>query len=299
MEKAVGVDVGGTKTLFVLLNENGKVLKAVKHLTPKSRDELLQLLVKGIKEVKKNEKLKGIGFSFAGFLDSEQGIMHFSPNMPYINNFNFKAYLKRHFKEPLFFENDANAFALAEYSVGYKRKYKNLIGITLGTGVGSGIICEGLLIKGQGRGAEIGHMIIDHSSGRICSCGNPGCFEAHCNGKALLDIAKEKGLTIKSNEELHKFLKRRDKRAINAVKEFSEHLAIGFVNIINIFDPEVIVVGGGLSKISSIIENAKKELSKYTLVRKNTKILPAKLGNVASAVGAAMLAFEHKKRNAN
>lgn len=295
MAKAVGVDVGGTKMLFLLVDETGHVIRKEKFSTPSDKKLFLEILVNGIKRVKGNEKIEGIGLDFAGFIDSSTGIVHFSPNMPWINRLNFRAYLQKHFSEPLFFENDANAFAFAEYAVGYKRKYKNLIGITLGTGVGGGIICNGALFKGRGYGAELGHMIIDYSAGRVCGCGNIGCFEAHCNGKALLDKAGEKGLKIKSNEELHGFLEKGDKAAIGAIEDISKYLAVGFVNIINIFDPDAIVVGGGLSKIGLLIEFAKRELSNYKLVRQDTKILPAKLGESAPGIGAAMLVFEHKK----
>jgi len=292
LEKAIGIDVGGTKILFVMIDEQGNVLKKMKCATPSERDELLKTLVKGIKKIKGKEKIKGIGFGLAGFLDSNRGIMRFSPNIPCINNLNFKAYLKKHFKEKLVFENDANAFALAEYAAGYGRKYKNMIGITLGTGIGGGIICEGTLIKGRGYGAELGHMIIDLSSQKRCACGNPGCFEEHSDGKALLEKAHEYGLDIKSNLELSKLLKKGDKRAIGAVKEIAKYLAVGLVNIINIFDPEAIVIGGGLSNIDLLIEEAKRQLAKYTTVRKDTKILKAKLNDNAAAIGAALLTME-------
>lgn len=292
MNKAIGIDVGGTKTLFVLIDEQGRVLKRVKRATPSNKQELLKMLVDGIRELKGRETIKGIGLGLAGFLDSERGIMRFSPNIPSINNLNFKAYLRKHFKEKLVFENDANAFALAEYAVGYKRKYKNMIGITLGTGIGGGIICDGTLIKGQGFGAELGHMIINFSSGKICACGNPGCFEEHSDGKALLEKAREYGLEIKSNIELSKLVEKGDEKAIKAVKEIAKYLAVGLVNIINIFDPEAIVIGGGLSNIGLLLEEAKKELSKYKTVRKDTKILKAKLNDNAAAIGAALLAME-------
>ncbi|MCX8189939.1 MAG: ROK family protein [Candidatus Diapherotrites archaeon] len=295
MAKAIGVDVGGTKMLFLLLDHQGKILERKKLATPTDKKPFLKTLVDGINDIKGNEKIEGIGLDFAGFIDSSTGIIQFSPNMPWINGVNINSYLKKSFNEELFFENDANAFALAEYAVGYKRKYKNIIGITLGTGVGSGIICNGFLVKGQGLGAELGHMIIDHSSGKICGCGNIGCFEAHCNGKALFEKAMEKGLKIKSNEELHYYLKRDDIRAIEAVKDVSKHLAVGFVNIINIFDPDAIIVGGGLSEIGLLLDTAKKELSKYKLVRNDTKILRAKLGEDAPAIGAAMLVFENRR----
>ena len=240
MSKAIGVDLGGTKTIVVLIDEYGRILKKKKYSTPQTKREILEMLVKGIKEVKGREKVVGIGLGLAGFLDSERGIMRFSPNIPAINNTNFKAFLKKHFKEKLFFENDANAFALAEYAAGYKKQYKNIVGITLGTGIGGGIIVDGMLLKGKGCAAELGHMIVDHSSGKRCDCGNIGCFEELADGKALLRTAHKLGLNVQNNIELAELAKKGNKKAVRAVKEIAEYLAIGLVNIINIFDPDVL-----------------------------------------------------------
>jgi len=292
LSKAIGVDLGGTKTIVVLIDEYGRILKKKKYATPQTKREILEMLVKGIKEVKGKEKVVGIGLGLAGFLDSERGIMRFSPNIPAINNTNFKAFLKKHFKEKLVFENDANAFALAEYAAGYKKQYKNVVGITLGTGIGGGIIVDGMLLKGKGCAAELGHMIVDHSSGKRCDCGNIGCFEELADGKALLRTAHKLGLNLQNNIELAELAKRGNRKAIRAIKEIAEYLAIGLVNIINIFDPDAIVIGGGLANIDLLLNEAKRRLKKYRKVRADTKILKAKLGDNAPAIGAALLALE-------
>jgi glucokinase len=292
LAKAIGVDLGGTKAIFVLVDEYGRILKKKKYATPKEKKEILRMLVRGIKEIKGKEKVAGIGLGLAGFLDSKRGIMRFSPNIPAINNMNFKTYLKRHFKEKLVFENDANAFVVAEYAVSYKKKYKNIVGITLGTGIGSGVIVDGTLIKGRGYASELGHMIVDFSSGDRCACGNPGCFEELTDGKALFRKAQKLGLNVKDNIELAELARKGNKVAKRAIEEIAEYLALGLVNIINIFDPEAIVIGGGLANIELLIEEAKKKLKKYRIVRKNLNILKAKLGDDAPAVGAALLALE-------
>lgn len=292
MPKAIGVDLGGTKTTFVLIDEYGNVLKRKKYKTPKEKEKILEMLVKGVKEIKNKEKVVGIGFGLAGFIDSNTGVMHFSPNVPAINNTNFRRFLKKHFKERIVFENDANCFAIAEHIIGYKGKYKNVVAITLGTGIGSGLIIEGKLAKGRGHAAELGHMIIDHSSAKVCDCGNIGCFEELADGKALLRRAKKLGLKVKNNEELAKLAERGNKKALQAIKDTASYLAVGLANIINIFDPEAIIVGGGLANIDILLKEAKKELRKYTLVRKSTPILKAKLGDYGPAIGAAMLAFK-------
>ena len=163
---------------------------------------------------------------------------------------------------------------------------------TLGTGIGGGIIIGEVLLKGKGCAAELGHMIIDHSSDKKCDCGNVGCFEELTDGKALLRTAHKLGLNVRNNIELAELARKGNKVAKRAIEEIAEYLALGLVNIINIFDPEAIVIGGGLANIEPLIEEAKKKLKKYKTVRKKPDILKAKLGDNAPAVGAALLALE-------
>ena len=290
MAKAIGIDLGGTKTIFVLVDEHGKVLKKKKYTTPKKIEEIMQVLVKGVKEIKGNENVAGIGFGLAGFLDSKSGVMKVSPNVPAARGFNFKKHLSKHFKENLIFENDANAFVVAEYVLGFRKRYKNIVGITLGTGIGSGVIADGILVKGKSYATEIGHMVVDFSSGEKCRCGNTGCFEAVADSKALLKKAHEFGLKVKNNIELAKLAKKGNKRAIRAIDEIADKLALGLVNITNIFDPEAIVIGGGLANINRLIEKAKKKMRRHKTARR-PRIFKTRLGDYAPAIGAALLAL--------
>ncbi|MFH1235147.1 MAG: ROK family protein [Candidatus Diapherotrites archaeon] len=290
--KAVGVDIGGTKIFAALADCNGRILSECKTSTPKTRREILAALANAISRVKGKEKIKGIGVGFAGFVDSEKGIVISSPNMPAIRGTKVKAFLEKRFGCRIALENDVNMFALGEYFFGFGGKFKNVVALTIGTGIGSGIIINGRLLKGKGIASESGHTIIAADSGRKCACGNSGCFEAMACGAALVERANALGLNAKNAEEVAKKAKAGNKAAIRAVKETARFLGIGLANLANAFDPEAIVIGGGLSNIPLLLGEAEKEMQKHVVVKKRTKVFREKLQGKGAVLGAAACALD-------
>ena len=288
MRKAIGIDFGGTKTIIAVVDERGKVLASMRYKTPKERSEVIAKLVSGIKKFLAKHNVQAIGVAVAGFFDTEKGVMIKSPNIPSINGLNFRKELEKHFSLPIVFENDANAYAIACYALELKHKYKNMCCFTLGTGIGSGIISNGVLFKGAGFASEFGHIIIDINSQAKCGCGNYGCFEALANGYAFKRIAREKGLNVKDAKELAK-LAERNKKAREVIKECARAIAVGMVNASNAFDIEAIVLGGGLSNIKLLTYYAKKYYKGMHKIRE-VRIFVSKLEN-AAAIGAALLAL--------
>lgn len=253
----IGIDIGGSKIKAIIFND-GKVLKSAKILTPKkSRKKFLKELEALVRKLildLGDKKILGIGCGVAGALDLEKGIVLGATNIKILNNFNIKNWLEKKFSCEVKIDNDARCFIRAEYVFGAGRGCKNLVGVTLGTGVGGGIIINGkMFYGGNGSAGELGHMLINSE--------------------------KDWGFLL---------LKQKKNREKN--------LGIGFANIVNILDPEIIIIGGGASgAFKSLLSEAKKIMNKFIISpksRKNVKIIIGKLGENAGAVGAAALFYE-------
>lgn len=263
----IGIDIGGSKINAIVFN-NGKVLKSVKISTPKKSrayflEELEALVSKLILDIG-DKKVSGIGCGVAGALDLEKGIVLGATNIKILNGFNIKNWLADKFNCDVKVDNDARCFTRGEYLFGAGRGHKNIVGVTLGTGIGGGIIVNGKMLYGANDSAgELGHVVIYHSED--------------------LEV-----LTVKWMRKL-KFSK-------IAVKNFEKNLGVGFANIINILDPEVIIIGGGASGIlKSSLPKVKKIMNKFIISsksQKNVKIIIGKLGENAGAIGAAALFYE-------
>ena len=275
----VGIDLGGT-FLRVGLIKKGKIETYVKKKTPKSRQKLLNELVNTIKDVADSRKLKdikAIGVASPGPLDSEKGIIKNPPNLPF-NNFNLKKYLENKFpKAKVKIENDANCVALAEARLGCRRK--NFIILTLGTGIGGGIIIHKNLYKGKGYAGELGHIILD----------NGKYFEKLAAWKQTRKLTKKyfnKELLIKD------LLNMNDRRANEIIEQISSYLGQGIASLVNIFDPEIVVIAGGVRETGDrFLNKIRKHAKKFTLIPSMPKIKWSKL-NHPGTLGAAMLVFE-------
>ncbi|MEM2121069.1 MAG: ROK family protein [Candidatus Woesearchaeota archaeon] len=292
----VGVDLGGTKIRAGLINKF-EVKKEITLLTnaKQGRKKVLKTLFEAIDYVFDNNVEK-IGIAVAGSTDGKK--VFEATNIKCLNNINLASIISKRYGVKCFLENDANAFALAEYHFIKKKnpKLKNLVGITLGTGVGGGIIINGEIYRGSFFSAgEIGHMSI--ASNLIkCGCGNYDCFEVYCNGKAIeryyYELTKKRVPSDMIGKEISK-----DKNALKAIHTYSKYLGIGLVNIANIFSPEYIVIGGGISKLDEIYKPAIKHFKRYALKSvKKTKIIKSRLGDNSIVIGASMLSFSSKKK---
>jgi glucokinase len=269
MTKVVAVDLGGTN-LRVSLVDNTKIIKYIKNKTPKNERDLVNLLFKNV-ELLMEKDVNGIGVACAGPL--KDGIIRNPPNLPF-KDYNMKAALEKRFKKKVELFNDAHCVALAEYHFGVKKK--NFIILTLGTGVGGGIIADGKLFRGQGFGGEMGHIVLDDGKD----------FESLVGWKNTKKVTREafgKDLLISD------LLKMNDKKAKQILEELAMHMGQGIGSLINVFDPEVVVLAGGVRETGSVFLNMiKKEAKKYSVLPRVTPIQWSKL-NHPGTLGASLL----------
>jgi len=293
MKYVIGVDIGGTKISFVLL-KNWRLVKYRKVFTPKSKRKLIEIIEESIKKLIvgiPKSRITGIGIGVPSSLNGKRDMILSPPNIRILKNCRLAKIIKKKLDIKTRMENDTACFTLAEAVMGAGKGYKTILGITLGTGIGGGIVFR----KGKaheiyrgafGRAGEVGHMAIKFD-GLRCSCGNLGCFEQYASEEFI------KRKTKVSPIELERRAKKGDKQARNIYREFGRNLGIGLANLINILDPEVIIIGGGFSKAGFLILNpAKKEIRKrvfLTQSKKFAKIKISKLKDSAGAIGAALL----------
>lgn len=288
MKYYICLDIGGTKITGILVNDKYKILKKKKKLTEanKQRKKTLEIIFSVIKELKQGYKISGIGISIAGYIKKNKLVN--CPNIPNLNNTNLMEDLKKNIKESFVVENDANCFALAE-NMHFKKK--NLVGVIIGTGIGTGIIINGKLYRGKSGSTEFGHTIID-PSGLRCRCGKKGDFESWCSGDSILKRYKSKGGRLNTTEEV---FKSKDKIARKVMNETYKYLGIGLANIVTALNPELIVLGGGVSTDLDY-KKLNKEVKKNVIneLRDDVKIVKHKLGADSGVIGVVRLFMEEK-----
>ncbi len=313
----IGVDLGGTNIVVGLVDEKGHIIEKVQKPTSRERgirricDDIVRLCMQIIENYSlDNMNLIGIGIGAPGTIDRKKGRIVYSNNIA-VRDFDIVHYIRRKLgnlgkKILIRVANDADCAALGEVKAGKAKGYNSAIIITLGTGVGSGIVIDGKLFSGcQPGGGELGHQIIV-KDGRACTCGNKGCFEAYGSALGFTNMAREvakkypqsimnkltKGNLDKMNARIpFEAAKQGDEIASKLVDEYITYLAIGLNNIINAFKPEIILIGGGVSrqKESLIFPLRKKLRSMVFGGQMMTEINVAALGSEAGLVGAAML----------
>ncbi len=309
----IGIDIGGMSIKYGLI-ENGKILfkNVIKFDKEISQEKMIERLSKAIVEsiVKWNvdiAQIKGIGVGCPGAIDSVNGICDKAYNLGF-EKLNICKIITEITSLPCKITNDANAAALAEAIYGSAKEYNNVIMLTLGTGVGGGIIIDKKLFEGNfGKGAELGHVVIK-TDGEKCSCGRKGCLEAYASASALIKKTKKEMMKDKStsmwsyvDNDINKVdgrtafenAKLDDKCAKKVVRYYIKYLGEGLLNFMNIFRPDVIVLGGGLS---SQKEYLNKQLYDYCAKRHfgfincpQVGIVTANLGNDAGIIGAGCL----------
>jgi len=303
---AIGIDVGGTNLRAALVSNKGEVIKKVKG---SSGGDVLGSLRKIIENLYTTD-VEGIGIGIAGLVDRKKGIVLLSPNLHAVEGINFVESLHAQFSVPVFIENDANAAALGEKWMGAGKEFSNFVLLTLGTGIGGGIVYKGKLADVA---AEIGHMSVN-ADGEKCPCGNYGCLELYAASNAMktkVVSALEKGTESLLREccegsfyklttgDIYKFALEGDNLAREALKDTGRYLGIGFANIINLLSPEAIILTGGLVGAWNIyVQEAIKEASRRTFkaIFESVKIIPSSLGDDAGIIGSAGLVFSASGR---
>lgn len=308
----IGVDLGGTNIAAGLVSENGEILYKKSIPTGKERENEyiikdMALLCKDI--IEKSEKnikdIKSIGIGAPGQPDVSNGIILYSCNLGF-RNVNIKKEMNKYIDLPIFIDNDANCAALGESVSGAAAKFSNSVTVTIGTGIGGGIIINNKIFGGTYfGGAEIGHMVIK-TGGRKCQCGRSGCWETYSSATALINDSKqaaeknnESAIYKLVNGDLNKItaktpfdaLSQGDETAKKVIDEYIINFAEGLTNIINIFQPGAVVIGGGVSaQGETLLAPIRKIVSKIVYGGElKTLIVQASLGNDAGIVGAAML----------
>ncbi len=312
----VGIDLGGTNIKFGIVSERGKVLqKAVLSAQANlGRKAILSNMNKAVEESlafarRKKLKIGGIGVGSPGTVNLDTGKIEGScPNLPQMVGVNLKKSLSKNFKFPIYVDNDANVMALAESKFGAAKGYKDALCLTLGTGIGGGIILDGKLFHGSNfAGAEFGHMTICYS-GRKCNCGGIGCLEMYASAPAMVKDAKwllrrnresiirkliQEDASKLTTEVIFKAEKKGDVLASDVINQACAYLGAGIASAVNLLNPQVVVIGGGVSEGGqSFIHRIEKEVKRraFPSATKNLKVVKAKLGNDAGFIGAAMLA---------
>lgn len=309
----LGVDLGGTNISAGLVDEKGKIYGRETTPTMNGReysailDDIATLCLKLIEDSKVSlEEVKSVGIGVPGLLDKKKGIILYANNIS-MKDINIVKEIKKRVGLPVYIENDANCAAIGEMTCGVAHGDKNVIYITLGTGVGAGIILNGKVFDGAfGGGGEAGHMVIV-AEGELCTCGRKGCWEAYASANALrregrIAAAKypnsqlfnlvDGNIKLIDAKTVFDAADMGDEYAQNIVDWYVKYLAIGLVNLTNIFQPEAIVVGGGIccgqgdKLIKPVAKILEERVYGGTL---KTKIALASLGNDAGIVGAAML----------
>lgn len=313
----LGIDLGGSQIKFGIVSSSGEILTEgkISSFVDYGRKKILENLVTVIKNLlteaaKRKIKISGIGIGTPGTVDQKTGrVVGACPNIPGWVGVNLKQFLQKKFKIPVFVDNDANLMTLAENRLGAGKGYKDVLGLTIGTGIGGGIVLGGKLFRGKNFAAgEIGHTIVV-SNGLKCKCGSRGCLEAYAAAPAMVRGARS---SIGENNSLLKKLaggktdritpgiifeasSRNDRLARNIVKEATDFLSSGVASAVNLLNPEVVILGGGILDLKSnfLKETRRKALQKaFPSTTKNLKIVKAALGNKAGFLGAALLASE-------
>ena len=291
MRQALGIDVGGTKIYSAIIDEKGNIISEIeKNPTPKTFDEIKSLFETIIKKHEKDVDL--IAFSTCGAVNNDNShILGSTGNIA-------SGYPDMQFKElsskPVFVENDANCAAWAEYKIGASKGTKVSVMLTLGTGVGGGIIINNQLLKGQNGAAGEMHFKMYSDKRRKCTCGGWDCFEIYASGKGLQITASE----ISKNPNITTYdviegVKNNDKLMIEIFDKWQNDITNGIIGLSNIFDPDCVVLSGSMAEfvdIQKIQNNANKEIITTPIEVKN-----ATAGNYSGMIGAVILAFERIK----
>ncbi len=309
---SLGVDIGGTNIQFGIIDNNGNLIDFynVKTEANKGRKKILENILTGIKVIMENNKkikLEGIGVGTPGLVDENGKVITGASNLKGWDGTPVKKFLEKHFKLNIFVENDVTALALGEAKFGAGKNYHNALCLAFGTGLGGGIIIDKKIYRGKfGYAAEFGHIVVN-PEGPKCSCGNRGCLETYASTVGLKRMVKER---IKKNSKLlkragnianitPKFLfdeyKNNNKEAKEIIKEMGYYLSMGIGILVNIFDPDVIILAGGISKAGKVLTDLIKEnVYKFALPfyknRINIKI--SKFKDKAGVIGTASLVFE-------
>lgn len=305
----IGIDIGGTKIAGALVDAQGAIVREDRVPSPAGDpDAMVDAVVGLIERLSEGHEVLGAGVAAAGFIDAEQSTIIYAPNISWRNE-PFKAKLEAKLSIPVIIENDANAAAWAEFRYGAGRGYKHMIMLTIGTGVGGAVITDSHMLRGGfGIAGELGHIRVV-PDGVLCGCGQHGCLESYASGSALLRAAKAlaasndpEGQRLREIEaeagqlsglEVYKAILERDPGALRVLSELGSWLGQAIGSLVAVLDPEVVIIGGGVSAAGDLLLDPIREAYRAHLpaqgFRPELKITTAEFVNDAGVVGAADL----------
>ena len=313
---AIGVDLGGTSIKLGIVSETGKLIEKISVRTEaeKGPEKVIEKITHSIRDLTQESKynINGIGIGCPGVVTPGKGIVENPPNFPGWNRVNIGKIISKEFKQPVFVDNDANAAAIGELTFGSGKKYNSFIMITLGTGVGGGIVIDKKIYHGDfGAAGEIGHISIDYN-GPKCNCGSCGCIEAYAGNQYLRERVREQlkkhpeskmwklienDLGKVSPRNIQEAAEQGDEFATSVINELGFHLGSAFTSLCNVLDISVFIIGGGISGFGEpLFDTIRKTILKRVMapIKPRVKVLPAKLKNDAGIKGASALVFHHK-----
>lgn len=317
MKYYIGIDLGGTNIKAGVVSEDFEIVAkaSCKTALPRPAEEICKDMAKVALEAVEAagltlDSIESVGIGTPGIANSAEGVIEYSNNLGF-KDFHVVELMKQYINKPCYVENDANAAAYGEFVAGAAKGANNAVCITLGTGVGGGIVIDKKIYSGSNfAGAEIGHTVVD-PNGPMCTCGRRGCFEVFSSATGLIRMTKEAmeadstSVMNKMSEEMGKVSARTafnamragDKAGKEVVDKYIKYLALGITNTINIFQPDILCIGGGVCNEGDPLLLPLKELvakEVYTKnSKKNTEVVIAKLGNDAGIIGAAFLGLSH------
>jgi glucokinase len=310
MGLTIGVDIGGTKIAAGVVDEEGSILETVTVPTPPTPEGVVDAIAAAVRDVSTNHAVEAVGIGAAGYVDDKRATVLFAPNINWRHEA-LKDKVEQRVGLPVVVENDANAAAWGEYRFGAGQGHNDVICITLGTGLGGGIIIGNKLRRGRfGVAGEFGHirMVPD---GLLCGCGSQGCWEQYASGRALVRYAKQRAVAQPESAKLLLSLgdgtpdsieghhisqaaRGGDKVAIDSFRELARWAGAGLADLASLFDPSAFIVGGGVSDEGELVlEPIRKSFRRWLVggqYRPHAQVLAAQLGGKAGLVGAADLA---------
>jgi len=313
MAKRIGIDVGGTNVKIALVDE-GKIIysNSVPTYAQMGYEYTVNNIKQAIKDLMKetsttSKDIKGIGFDFPGQVDYKTGVVKLAPNIPGWVNVPIAKMIEEEFHIPTKIDNDVRCAALGELKFGAGKGCENFVCITVGTGIGSGLVINGQLVRGAANAAgEIGHIKLQMHNGPICGCGDTGCLEAFASGPSIVALAQEylkSGKSTKFREmagadgEITPYIVAKAAEAGDPVAKrifqiVGEYVGMGLVSVINLLNPEKVIIGGGVAEAGELLlDPVRKTVMERAMViaRESVEIVPALLGNSAGVIGASML----------
>ncbi|MBI4404950.1 MAG: ROK family protein [Deltaproteobacteria bacterium] len=287
---SVGLDIGGTNIKAVVLEWPEKIYKQFQVPSEaKKGPDAVRAAIRTCTQLLEGIPFKHVGIGCAGSVDHNNGIVRNSPNFANWTDVPLRKWIEDDLQLPVELDNDANCAVLAEWKLGAARGHANVVLLTLGTGIGGGLVLDNRIFRGStGAAGELGHMSI-HADGKSCPCGNRGCFERYCSASALVEKASgysAKEIIQRANEEPFKEI----------VQCFIEELKVGLTSLANVFDPDVIVLGGAVSLgVPTYLAELQGWIKQHAFpsIGKNVRVVTSTFGHQSGALGAALLSHEN------